>query len=93
MILPLFVILCCHQGHADLVKVEVTEALLSSTYSASYTASKCINNVTVAATGKVSAKHNMKVLVLFSPALSSPLAFLHLPWHSLIRHSGIVVDF
>ena len=60
MLLLLFVILCSHYGNEDLVKVEVTKAELLSTLR-DYTASKCINNVTVAATGKILANHNMKV--------------------------------
>ena len=60
MLLLLFVILCCHYDNAGLVKVEVTEAALSTTVE-DFTASKCINNVIVAATGKVSAKNSMKV--------------------------------
>ena len=53
MLMLLFVMLCCHHGNAELVKVEVKEAVLSSTYRADFAASKCIDNVTVAGPGKV----------------------------------------
>ena len=50
MLLLLLVKLCYHHGNAELVKVEVTEAVLSSIYRDG-NASKCIDNVI--ATGKV----------------------------------------
>ena len=48
--LLVFVMLCCHHGNANLVKVEVAEAVLSSTHATYFPASECINNAT---TGKV----------------------------------------
>ena len=51
MSMLLFVLLCCHHGHADSAKVEVMEAVLSSLFESRFPASRCINNVTK---GKVS---------------------------------------
>ena len=51
MLLHLFVAVLCQLGNANLVQVEVKEAVLSSFFKAEFAASKCINNETVAATG------------------------------------------
>ena len=51
MLFMLLFVMLCHHGHSNLVKVEVTEAVLSSTYDSTFTANKCINNKTA---GKVS---------------------------------------
>ena len=69
MLLLLFVMLCYHHGNPELVKVEVMEAVFSSIWAdrADLNASKCIDNVTVAAPGKVTRRaHSLKVNELYT---------------------------